>query len=59
MTTSDHRRAHSPPPADDDPRYRRTCTRCHRVRDWVVAYCVCPEFAIPRAMLEEGGANGS
>jgi hypothetical protein len=37
-------------PRDDDPDYRRTCTKCGRVRDWVVAVCPrCkdPEFRLP------------
>ena len=31
---SDHKGARSKPPAADDPRYLRTCTRCGRVRQW-------------------------
>lgn len=37
-------------PRDDDPDFRRTCTRCGHVRNWVVAYCPkCkdPEFRLP------------
>jgi hypothetical protein len=37
-------------PRDDDPDYRRTCTKCGRVRDWVIAVCPrCkdPEFRLP------------
>jgi hypothetical protein len=40
-------------PRDDDPDYRRTCTKCGRVRDWVVAVCPrCkdPEFRLPRVV---------
>lgn len=39
-----------PPPAPDDPRYKRTCTRCYHVRNWTVPYCPrCgnPEFSLP------------
>jgi hypothetical protein len=47
----DKPRAKEPPPAPDDPRFRRTCNRCDEVRDWVVAYCPrCggPEFRVPK-----------
>jgi hypothetical protein len=42
-------------PPDDDPDYRRTCTKCGHVRNWVVAYCPkCgdPEFRVPRMSQE-------
>ena len=38
------------PPADDDPRYARTCNLCGTTRQWVVAICKCGgvEFSIPK-----------
>jgi hypothetical protein len=45
-----------PPPARDDPAYRRTCTRCGEVRDWVEPVCVCgnPEFSLPKETRRDG-----
>ena len=42
------RKESDPPPAPDDPRYRRTCTRCGKSRDWTVPRCECgnPEFSL-------------
>jgi lipopolysaccharide biosynthesis regulator YciM len=53
---SDRKRAKQPPPAKDDPRYERTCTRCGVKRQWSV--CICPacknpEFTVPLAALED------
>ena len=55
------------PPEPDDPRYRRTCTRCYTVRNWrptvdiknVMSYA-CPacgnfEFMLPRKA--KGGSS--
>lgn len=58
--TADQRRSKQPPPADDDPRFRRTCNQCNHIRNWVVA--VCPkcgwvEFSIPKDTSTE--LNGS
>jgi hypothetical protein len=52
--TADQRRAKSPPPAGDDPRYRRTCTRCGHVRNWTDPFCVCgnPEFGVSKEAME-------
>jgi hypothetical protein len=53
---SDKRRAKQPPPAKDDPRYERTCTRCGHKRQWNVCICpVCsnPEFSVPMEALED------
>ena len=55
---SDHKRGRSKPPAADDPRYLRTCTRCGRVRQWTEPYCPgCgdPEFSLPDP--DQGGAD--
>jgi hypothetical protein len=60
MSTSDQRRAQLPPPAPDDPLYRRMCTCCGRVRSWMEPYCVCgnPEFSIDPRALEAEDNNG-
>jgi hypothetical protein len=47
---SKQRRPRKPPPPSDDPRYLRTCTRCHHIRQWVLGVCPrCgnPEFSLP------------
>lgn len=50
---TDKKRAKSPPPPDDAPHLRRTCTRCGAVRNWTEAFCACgnPEFSVPKESI--------
>lgn len=52
---SDTKRAKAPPPPDDDPRFMRTCTRCHHVRNWRTP--LCPRCRNPEFMLPKDAAN--
>jgi hypothetical protein len=54
--SADQRRAKSPPPPADDPRYRRTCTRYGEVRTWLEPFCAncgSPYFSIPHETKSE------
>lgn len=54
---NEKKRAKAEPPADDDPRYRRTCTRCYCEYNWTVTCCPrCnnPEFMLPEAAKRQG-----
>ena len=45
-----------PPSDDDDPAYRRTCTRCYVERNWTersCPRCSSPEFMLPEAARRE------
>jgi hypothetical protein len=58
--STDKKRSGAQPPAPDDPKYRRTCTRCGHTYSWTVARCEkCrnPEFALvppQKGNIDEG-----
>ena len=57
LMMNERERTKRKPPADDDPAFRRTCTRCYRERNWTEAFCMCgnPEFMLPEAARRELG----